>query len=78
MNNIPSSNPVNDDNKAISLLKLILLGYIGAYLISENQCRYGYIICWLFMLLGMHGFKGYLTMKSSVKVSINNNISFNN
>lgn len=68
----------SDDNKAISLLKLILLGYIGAYLISENQCRYGYIICWLFMLLGMHGFKGYLTMKSSVKVSINNNISLNN
>lgn len=35
-----------NENSILSLFNLIFLGYIAAYLITENQCRYGYIICW--------------------------------
>ena len=60
-----------NDEPVISLLNLILLGYIGAYLITENQCRYGYIVCWIFIFLGIDGFKRYLDMKSQSKIVIN-------
>ena len=43
----------------LNLFYLIFLGYIGAYLITENQCRYGYIASWVFVILGTEGIMAY-------------------
>ncbi|WP_234117759.1 glycosyltransferase family 39 protein [Clostridium hydrogenum] len=40
------------DNKLISLLYIIFCGFGLFYLIIEQQPRYGYIISWVFVLLG--------------------------
>lgn len=45
---------VNEKSK-INLFYLIFCGYIAAYLITENQSRYGYIICWIFIALAVDG-----------------------
>ena len=45
-------------NSKLNLFYLIFCGYIAAYLITENQSRYGYIICWLFIILAVDGVKG--------------------
>lgn len=47
------------ENKYLSLFYIIFLGYIAAYLITENQCRYGYIVCWNFIILGIDGLRGW-------------------
>ncbi|NRY59563.1 glycosyltransferase family 39 protein [Clostridium beijerinckii] len=39
----------------LDLFYLIFCGYIAAYLITENQSRYGYIVCWLFIILAVDG-----------------------
>ncbi|BCZ45434.1 hypothetical protein psyc5s11_15010 [Clostridium gelidum] len=44
-------------NSKLNLFYLIFCGYIAAYLITENQSRYGYIICWLFIILAVDGVK---------------------
>lgn len=47
----------------LKLFYLIFLGYIGAYLITENQCRYGYIASWIFIIIGAEGFISYSSKK---------------
>ena len=54
---------------SIDLFHLILIGYIGAYLITENQCRYGYIISWIFIILGIDGIKAFISSSVSKKKS---------
>lgn len=44
-----------DEESKLNLLYLIFCGYIAAYLITENQSRYGYIVCWLFIILSVEG-----------------------
>lgn len=44
----------------LNLFYLIFLGYIGAYVLTENQCRYGYIASWLFVVLGSDGIITYI------------------
>lgn len=44
-------------NSKLNLFYLIFCGYIAAYLITENQSRYGYIICWVFIILAVDGVK---------------------
>lgn len=44
----------------LNLFYLIFLGYIGAYILTENQCRYGYIASWLFVVLGSDGIITYI------------------
>lgn len=39
----------------INLIYLILCGYGGAYLITESQGRYSYIVCWVFIILAIQG-----------------------
>ncbi|NFI16437.1 dolichyl-phosphate-mannose--protein mannosyltransferase, partial [Clostridium botulinum] len=52
---------VINSNSQLNLFYLIFLGYIAAYLITENQNRYGYIISWLFIILAVDGIKeGFL------------------
>ncbi|NFO32832.1 phospholipid carrier-dependent glycosyltransferase [Clostridium botulinum] len=52
---------VMNSNSQLNLFYLIFLGYIAAYLITENQNRYGYIISWLFIILAVDGIKdGFL------------------
>lgn len=41
----------------LNLFYLIFCGYIAAYLITENQSRYGYIICWLFIIFAVDEWK---------------------
>lgn len=53
-----------------NLLHLILAGYIGAYMISENQFRYGYIVSWIFIFLAIDGLK-LLCEKSAFKIKLN-------
>lgn len=43
----------------LNLFYIIFLGYIGAYLITENQCRYGYIASWIFIIMTVDGMKTY-------------------
>lgn len=45
----------NRDNSLLNLFYLILCGYIGAYLLMENQSRYAYIISWVFVILAIAG-----------------------
>ncbi|NJD02447.1 MAG: glycosyltransferase family 39 protein [Ruminiclostridium sp.] len=40
------------ENKIINLFYIIFCGYVLLYLITEQQQRYGYIISWVFVLLG--------------------------
>jgi len=44
-------------NSKLNLFYLIFCGYIAVYLITENQSRYSYIICWLFIILSVDGVK---------------------
>lgn len=44
----------------LNLFYIIFLGYIGAYLLTENQCRYGYIASWLFVVLGADGITSFI------------------
>ncbi len=60
-------NKDNNGNLSINLFKLILLGYMGAYLMLENQCRYGYIICWVFVILGTDGINKCLELSKYSK-----------
>lgn len=41
--------------KELNLFYIILCGYGATYLITESQPRYSYIVCWIFILLGMIG-----------------------
>lgn len=43
------------DNSEINLFYIIFCGYGVAYLITEMQSRYSYIVCWLFIILAVSG-----------------------
>lgn len=60
----------SEENHLITLIHLILCGYIAAYLITENQCRYGYIVCWLFAILGIEGLRKYLSVKQDSSIDL--------
>jgi 4-amino-4-deoxy-L-arabinose transferase-like glycosyltransferase len=42
-------------NKSLSLIYYIFCGYSILYLVSENQERYGFIGCWLFIIMAIVG-----------------------
>lgn len=42
-------------NKILSLFYYIFCGYGVFYLISENQSRYGFTVCWVFIILALVG-----------------------
>lgn len=44
-----------EDKPEIKLFYLLLCGYGAAYLITESQARYSYIVCWLFAILAIAG-----------------------
>lgn len=43
------------NNNAIAIIYYVFCGYGILYLISENQARYGYVVCWVFILMGSIG-----------------------
>lgn len=43
----------------INLFYLILCGYIAAYILTENQARYSYIVSWLFIILSTSGLMNF-------------------
>ncbi|MDO5518561.1 MAG: glycosyltransferase family 39 protein, partial [Clostridium sp.] len=63
-----------NNNPVMSLMYLILCGYIAVYLITENQCRYGYIVCWIFIIFGTDGIRKYLSVKEDFSIHTENNI----
>lgn len=42
-------------NKSISLFYYIFCGYGIFYLVSENQARYAFTVCWIFIILALVG-----------------------
>lgn len=42
-------------NSEINLFYIIFCGYGVAYLVTEMQSRYSYIVCWLFIILAVSG-----------------------
>ncbi|MDD6794841.1 MAG: glycosyltransferase family 39 protein [Clostridiaceae bacterium] len=44
-----------ENNPEVKLFYLLLCGYGAAYLITESQARYSYIVCWLFIILAAVG-----------------------
>lgn len=42
-------------NRALSLIYYIFCGYSILYLVSENQARYGFIVCWIFIIMAIGG-----------------------
>lgn len=44
-----------NQNRPLSLIYYIFCGYSILYLVSENQARYGFIVCWIFILMAMVG-----------------------
>ena len=45
------------DNKPINLFYIIFCGYGILYLITEQQARYAYIACWIFIILAFSGIR---------------------
>jgi 4-amino-4-deoxy-L-arabinose transferase-like glycosyltransferase len=42
-------------NRPLSLIYYIFCGYSILYLVSENQARYGFIVCWIFIIMATVG-----------------------
>lgn len=42
-------------NRPLSLIYYIFCGYSVLYLVSENQARYGFIVCWIFIIMATVG-----------------------
>lgn len=42
-------------NRPLSLIYYIFCGYCILYLVSENQARYGFIVCWIFVIMATVG-----------------------
>ncbi|NLK94563.1 MAG: hypothetical protein GX275_05140 [Clostridiales bacterium] len=43
------------ENRIISLFYYIFCGYGLLYLVSENQARYGFVVCWIFIFMASSG-----------------------
>lgn len=52
-------------NEVINLFYIIFCGYGLSYLITENQSRYAYIVCWLFIIFAVSGIERIKTWRSS-------------
>ncbi|MGL5152626.1 MAG: glycosyltransferase family 39 protein [Clostridium sp.] len=57
-----------DNNEICYLFYLILAGYGAAYLITESQARYSFIVSWVFVFLAIIGIKS-LIENSKAKVN---------
>ncbi|HEY5524625.1 MAG TPA: hypothetical protein VIK26_04710, partial [Clostridium sp.] len=44
-----------NQNRPLSLIYYIFCGYSILYLVSENQARYGFIVCWIFVIMATVG-----------------------
>lgn len=42
-------------NRSIAIIYYIFCGYVILYLVSENQARYGFVVCWIFILMSTVG-----------------------
>lgn len=54
----------SDKNPIINLFYIIFCGYGLLYLITENQSRYAYIVCWLFIIFSISGIERIVKWKS--------------
>lgn len=61
------NNNGSEPNTKLNLFHLILLGYVAAYLITENQNRYGYIVSWIFIILAVDGIDKCILFTTKVK-----------